>query len=119
MKAQMFIVTMIFLVGLIFLVQQSFFGYTYLDLSEPFREDEYPVISNIKDSMGEILAVSSSCQEAEENLHEFVGFAKKESLQSGYELEIDYELECPSRRLTVNIDVVQGSISTKGAFRFP
>lgn len=119
MKAQMFIVTMIFLVGLIFFVQQALFGYTSLDLSKPLREDEYPVIMNIKDSMGEIMASSGSCQEAEENLRDFIGFAKKESLQSGYELDIGYTLECPAGILTVTIDVVQGGISTKGAFRFP
>lgn len=90
----MFVVTMIFLVGLIFFVQQALFGYISLDLTEPFQEDDYYVKQNIRYAVDEMIGMSSTCPEANEKIYEFIDFVKREVVKRGYELEGDYLLNC-------------------------
>ena len=94
MKAQMFVVTMIFLAGLIFFVQQALFGYTALDLTEPFEADEFYTNENIRDIVDEIIEGSATSEEANEKILEFTDFVKGEVVKRGYELKGDYLLDC-------------------------
>ena len=94
MKGQMFIVTMIFLVGLIFFVQQTLFGYTALDLSDPFQEDDYYIIKNIEDGVDEIIGTSSTCEEADEKIWDFIEFVRRQNIKRGIEPELGYRLNC-------------------------
>lgn len=94
MKAQMFIVTMIFMVGLIFFVQQALFGYSSLDLSKPIYMDDYYTVENIVRGVDKTIAGSSTCREANEKISEFIDFVKRRLVKRGYELEGDYLLDC-------------------------
>lgn len=90
----MFVVTMIFLVGLIFFVQQALFGYTALDLSEPFKTDDYYVNENIREGVNEIIGNSTTCEEANLRIYEFIDFVQRQTVKRGYELELNYLLDC-------------------------
>ncbi len=94
MRAQMFVVTMIFLVGLIFFVQQALFGYTALDLSGPYESEDYYVNENIRSNVDEIIKGSATCEEANEKIMDFVYFVQKETIKRGYELNLDYLVDC-------------------------
>ena len=113
----MFLVTMVFMVGLVFFVQQIFFGYSTMDVSEPLESDEYYLVENVRSSIGTILAASSSSQEADINLQEYIEFVKRESLKTGYELDLTYNLTYPDLEVTVNI--IQADVTTNAVFRFP
>ena len=69
-KAQMYIVTIIFLVGLIVTVQQSFLQYTNIDVTDAYTGSEYFLLKSIKDVSQETLLRSSDCTEFRDNIEE-------------------------------------------------
>ncbi len=79
-KAQMFIVTMVFLTGVIFTVQQLLFQYSELDLSMPLQKTDFYIIQNTRNLLQQSL-IASSCAEAEENLQETLSFLAEQPLR--------------------------------------
>lgn len=94
MKAQMFIVTIVFLVGLIFTVQQSLFQYSFLDLPAQSERNDYYIFSNVKDIINQTIRTAETCLEAEQNVEETAAFLDKQILKGGYVLEIIWSFEC-------------------------
>jgi len=94
MKAQMFVITLVFLVGLVFVVLQSLVSDVQPDLSKPLGENDYYVMKNIKDVVNKTLQFSETCSDAEKNLGELVSKLNREILQGGYLVYIEYILDC-------------------------
>lgn len=88
-KGQMFIVTMVFLTGLIFSVQQIMFHYSYLDVSKPFQRTDFYLLKNVEDIFGQTISSSTTCPEALSNLEELHHYLYREDL-GGYALELTY-----------------------------
>ena len=86
-KAQMFIVTMVFLVGLIFAVQQMLFQYSYLDMPALADYDESMVFENLKDVIGDTVAASHSCAEAQTRLDGLIHLISESGI-AGYTIDI-------------------------------
>jgi hypothetical protein len=122
-KAQMFVVTMIFLMGLIWVVQQNLFGYSFLDFSKPLQEMDYYLFKNVKDVVTLGLKTSVDCTDAKENLEELVYFLNKE-LISGYSLDLKYKLNCTywnntpplPAPLNLSIHIIGKETDTTGSF---
>jgi len=93
MTGQMFIVTVVFLVGLIFTVQQLVFQYTYLDMPSTFRSDDYGLLEGIKAVMNQTVASSSGCQEALKRIDEASLFIESREI-SGYSVAIISSSNC-------------------------
>ena len=89
MKAQMFIVTMVFLAGLIFTVQQLLFQYSFLDLSEPLRDMDANLLGSIRDMFSDCLAASPDCQSAAQAAQEIHTFLLAQTFR-GLDLEFKY-----------------------------
>ena len=93
MKGQMFIVTIIFLVGMIFAVQQSLLRYSEVESTDPFFLDDNEIIINIENSLLSTLQLSPSCEEAGQNIQELVNkltFGRRR----GFRIDIRTEMDC-------------------------
>lgn len=94
MKAQMFILTIIFLVGLVYVVQQNLSGYSTLDFSEPFENNDYYIFRNVKDMFNETIRTTEECNDAEKNIDELINFLGRKILYGGFTLDLRYNLNC-------------------------
>jgi len=111
MKAQMFIITMVFLVGLIFTVQAALSQYSYLDLAKAFKESDHHTLVSIKKSFEDAHKSSPECHKAEEKFQELEHFFEKEVVE-GSAVEIDYSLDCLPKTLTLSIHLKSAGIDT-------
>jgi hypothetical protein len=94
-KAQMFIITMVFLIGLIFVIQQGFndwFEYS-IDFSASMQRNDYYIFDSVRAMSEQTLKGSQSCLDARDKLRELEGFLKNRIL-SGYYLDFSYKLTC-------------------------
>lgn len=95
MKGQMFVMTMVFLVGLIFVIQQGLMNwYTYsIDYSTRMQESDYYLFENMKSMAETSLMASSTCSEARDNLNE-LSFFLNTNIIKGYNLDFVHRLDC-------------------------
>ncbi|MCX6814158.1 MAG: hypothetical protein NTY20_00690 [Candidatus Aenigmarchaeota archaeon] len=101
-KAQMFIITTLFLIGLIFSVQQLTFQYTALDLSAPFRENNIYLLQNTKDIINKTIRTTPDCTDFAANLRELKDFLDKRIPRGGYSLSLGYRLNCTNWQSSTN-----------------
>jgi len=93
-KAQMFVVTAVFLATMMFVVQQIFITYAVLDVSAPFKTKEVYVIRGIIDSVNQTIKTTGSCQDFQRNLDELLGLLKDDVSAEGYLMDARYEINC-------------------------
>jgi len=93
-KAQMFIITTIFLIGLVFSVQQLMFQYTALDLSAPFRENNIYVLQNTKNIINTTIRSTHDCTDFIAKMKELKDFLDRRIPRGGYSLSLGYTLNC-------------------------
>lgn len=94
-KGQMFVMTMVFLIGLVFVIQQSFmnwFAYS-IDFYANTQRNDYYIFDSVRDMSQATLSTSSSCTEARENFKEMSSFLQSRVL-GGYFLEFNTKLDC-------------------------
>ncbi len=126
-KGQMFVLTMVFLVGLVFVIQQGFiswFGYS-VDLHSGIQRNDYYLFENVKSMAGQTLLGSGDCDSARDNLNDLRSFLNSRILR-GYSLDFKYRLYCsnwnnlpPSPApLNVTIHVTGEETDTHGDFLF-
>jgi hypothetical protein len=125
MRGQMFVLTMVFLVGLIFVVQQGFinwFSYS-VEFSAGMQKDDFYVLDNMKAMAEQTMSTSLSCEEARTNMDDLRNFLYSR-LTSGYFLEFNYRLNClywnngpPSPApLNLTIQITGENTDTSGSF---
>lgn len=110
-KAQMFVVTMIFLIGLIFSVNSLFFQYTALDLSTPFRENTVYLLQNTKGIINNTIKTTPNCTDFTTKMKELKDFLDRRIPRGGYSLSLSYKVNCtnwdsatnPPLNLTIQI----------------
>jgi hypothetical protein len=120
-KAQMFVITMIFLVGLIFSVQSLLFQYAALDLSAPFRENTAYLLANVKDSINRTIKTTPDCTDFSAKMKELKDFMDRSVPQRGYSLALSYKVNCvnwasatdPPLNLTIQIIGKGGDTSAR------
>lgn len=93
-KGQMFVVTAVFLTGLLFAVQQVLLTYSLLDLSRPMESREHYMVKNVLDSVGETITASGDCLEFERNLNWLLMTLEQDYSSEGYVLDTSYYLDC-------------------------
>lgn len=93
-KAQMFIIAAIFLVGLIFSVQQLLFQYTALDVSAPLRDNDIYLLKNTKNIINQTIKTTPECGDFSKKMEEFNNFLGTRIPLRGYVLSIKYRLNC-------------------------
>lgn len=93
-KAQMFVITMIFLLGLIFTVQRLLFQYTALDLSAPFRENTVYLLENTRDAINRTIKTTPDCADFSAKMQELNDFLDRSIPRGGYSLSLSYKVNC-------------------------
>ncbi|MBL7160856.1 MAG: hypothetical protein ISS93_03345 [Candidatus Aenigmarchaeota archaeon] len=114
-KGQMFVITMVFLVGLIFTVQGSLSQYSSLDLGNAF-ENDHSLLVGIKNSFGEVFASSSDCQELENNIQELNEFLNGRVVK-GTVIDISTSFRCPDE-LNVTVHLQSINMDTRELVTF-
>lgn len=98
MKAQMFLVSFVFAVGLIFVIQQSLFQYTDIDISEPANINEFSLMQSALDAVNRTLVRTYQCESGKdsfrERMEELKNFFARESIRKLYSLSLEYDLDC-------------------------
>lgn len=85
MKAQMFIVTTIFLVALVFAVQQTLLQGFAIDLSSSIQDDDFYMIESIKTAFSSALDKGLTCAE----IQKLVDFIMAQAPKTGFSVSID------------------------------
>jgi hypothetical protein len=111
MKGQMFIITMVFLIGLVFAVQNNLSAYNFLDLAKAFEKNDLYLLEGIKISFNEALKYPT-CSETEKNLRELADFLE-ERIIGGTSIEIDYSFSCPPKNLSLTIHLKSIEMDTR------
>lgn len=101
MKGQMFILTMVFLVGLIFTVQSMLLEYNYVDLSGPIEGSDEVIMMNIRNSIRDTVAITEDCSDVSGNLEELEA-AVSRGMLSIYGIDIYYDIKCSRWNNTVS-----------------
>ncbi|UCD03409.1 MAG: hypothetical protein JSV63_02130 [Candidatus Aenigmatarchaeota archaeon] len=89
-KAQMFVVTAIFLATTLFVIQQAFITYSALDISSPYRTKQLYVLNNVINSVNETIRTSADCPDLERNMDELLDVLKDDISKEGIVLDSDY-----------------------------
>lgn len=106
MKAQMFVVTMVFLVGLIFTVQQIFFQYRLIDLPLSSQGDDSYLTESIKDSYQETVLTVTNCASLNASLQRLEAFLLQNAGKGGYSVELGHEVHsCTPSTANVSLDI--------------
>ncbi len=101
MKAQMFVVTAIFLATMLFSVQQAFITYSKIDMSGPFDTKQPYIVKNIIKSVNESIMNEpnsgtqlAQCQRFQRNLEELLDDLKFDVSREGYLMESQFFINC-------------------------
>jgi hypothetical protein len=129
MKGQMFVVAMVFLVGLIFIAQQVMFQYASIDISEPAGTNDVHVIRSLKDMINQTIKTTRECNESEDSferyLEELEYMLEGEETGRFYIISLTKSLDCefwentpPSENpLNITIRVTGTGKDTTGSFK--
>ncbi|MBI4176225.1 MAG: hypothetical protein HY518_03405 [Candidatus Aenigmarchaeota archaeon] len=126
MKAQMFILSMIFLVGLVFVVYQLLLQYGSINTTEPLENDEVFATNNIRDAFNSTLTSAAGCGEAEQNLQNLDEFIERQQPTGSFIIDNEYTLICSNWAnaypdpppLNLTISVYGGSVDTRVYYEF-
>jgi hypothetical protein len=91
-KGQMFVITMVFLVGLVFSVQSLLFSYSQTDLSSGKSQDAY-TIKNMEEVLQSALDSSPDCREARDNVDMLENMVSR-TMGSGSQVRFNGGINC-------------------------
>ncbi|MBN2101628.1 MAG: hypothetical protein JW716_02025 [Candidatus Aenigmarchaeota archaeon] len=93
MRGQMFVITMVFMLGFLAVIQHSLLMYSQFDMSAPSRESRNVLMDNIEGVIDETVRTSSACGNAkndlENNFYEVVDYIRKSSIEEGTIVNMD------------------------------
>ncbi len=96
-KGQLFLVAIVFLIGIIYVVQQSLFNYTSVEMSEPFENTDIVLFENIVNLVNETIRDTPSCNETKDSFEGKMSDLKLSLLREhgrAYSIDIVYEIDC-------------------------
>jgi len=124
-KAEMFIITMIFLIGFVFAVQQNLLQYSVIDISEPLEENDVYLLWNIRELFNESLLDSADCLDAGTRMQGLKNYMDTQILRGGYALELNYTfMACEANWgtgnniLRIDVKLVSETTETIAAYYF-
>jgi len=127
-KGQMFIVSVIFLIGMVFVVQQALFSYSEIDMSSPFEIRDGEVFGNMADVVNKTITGSYSCNGTKDSFNERMEKLKASFLEEygrEYAVEILYTLDCSRwsnappdpAPLALSLDISRQGRDTRGTLQ--
>jgi hypothetical protein len=121
-KGQMFVVTVVFLIAMVFAVQSLLFTYSEIDISQPPRARDAYVTQNIESIFRSALDSSDSCQEVRKHIIDLNNFVSS-SVMGGQEVKVTGNVNCtsgdgwpPPPELTISVFVKKEDGETWATF---
>ncbi len=113
----MFIVTMIFLAGMISAVQILLLAYSTMDASETLSNNDLYLLNNLKDVTNQTLTSAENCEEFKTRLKELKTFLADTYGSFEYVTDIDFSVNCDNWNntppedapVTVSLEIKSGS----------
>lgn len=96
-KGQLFLVAVVFLIGVVFIVQQSLFQYSSVDLTRSFRDDSRDIAVSVVDLINETVKETPTCEGTKEsfrNRMEEIKTSLFEETGLAYSINLEYDLDC-------------------------
>ncbi len=93
-KAQMFIVTAVFLTSMLFFLQQALVTYSTIDNTRPFLTKEVYILKGMKDGIERTIKQTPDCIQFQENVEEYLSDLKDDVSAEGYVLSTNFDLDC-------------------------
>lgn len=125
-KGQLFIVAIVFLIGMIFTVQQALFQYSSIDMAKPFQARDSELFDNIIGMVNGTISETHYCNETKDSFALRIEKIKSSFLEEHgreYSIEIAYKLDCarwlaasPPAPLSLDVSITSQGRNTRGAF---
>ncbi len=116
MKGQMFIITMLFLIALIFAVQNSLAQYNSVDLSKSLQNTDPYLLQSIRNSFAQAIETPKSCGEVQEGIEELGGYFNNR-IVGGTSISISHSFQCsPDRTLLLTVKLKSSSGQSSETF---
>ena len=93
MKGQMFIISMVFLVGLTLAVQSNIGQYNFVHLSDTFKEHPGPLLATLTDDLQSAIRFSPNCLEARKRLQQLESIWESQHI-GGINIDLTWTLNC-------------------------
>ena len=116
-KGQLFLVAIVFLIGLLFVIQQSLFQYSEITMSEPFDERSIETIENILGVINQTVRETHYCNETEDSLSKRMEELKLSLLEEfgrTHKTEIVYAINCTNWENTYGPSPLRVTIAISG-----
>ncbi len=117
MKGQLFIITFVFLSGLVTAVAGLLLQYSQLDASEPYlRSDAFIMRSILRALNGSIDPID--CSKTEQNIQQLIAFLDRNP-PTTFDLDIAWQLDCPSpqdQTLAINLTNIGPGIESRASW---
>ncbi len=128
-KGQLFLVAIVFLIGLIFVIQQALFQYSSIEISEPFQRRDIELLNNMLETVNETIKKTYICNETKDSFENKMEELKASLLEEHgrvYSIEIGYVINCsnwnnsPPNPSPLNMTVSVSGLGrdTRGTFEF-
>lgn len=124
-KGQLFLVSIVFLIGMIFIVQQALFQYSTIEMSKPFANRDAELFGNIVGVVNRTIAETYYCNETKDSFGIRMEDIKTSFLEEHgreYSIAIDYDLNCTrwlstsSPPLWLSVSLTSQGRNTRGTF---
>ncbi|MCK4335368.1 MAG: hypothetical protein KAW40_01445 [Candidatus Aenigmarchaeota archaeon] len=128
-KGQLFLIAIVFMIGMIFVVQQALFQYSTIEMSEPFERKDIDLFSNMIEIVNKTITETHSCNETKDSFYNKMEEMKISLLEEHgrvYSIEINYDLDCSKWNnlppnpgpLKITISVASLGRDTRGTYEF-
>lgn len=128
-KGQLFLVAIVFMVGMIFVVQQALFQYSTIKMSEPFERKDAGLFNGMVEVVNKTIRETYNCNETKDSFEDKMEELKISLLEEHgriYSIEIIYDLNCSNWNnippdpgpLKIMISVASLGSDTRGNFEF-
>jgi hypothetical protein len=127
-KGQLFLVAVVFLIGMLFVVQQALFQYSAIDMTKPFEARDAELFGNIVGMVNATINNTYYCNETKDSFASRIEKIKMSFLEEHgreYSIEIAYVLNCtgwlaspPSPApLSLDVSITSQGRNTRGSFK--
>ena len=90
----MFIIAIVFLAGMLSVVQTSLFAYSVMDISQSMKGNDIFMFENVKDVINDTITSTSDCLELRERLDELKVFLEEPKKFFEYGIKFHALLDC-------------------------
>ena len=129
-RGQLFLIAIVFMIGMIFVIQQALFQYSSIEMSEPFERNDIEIFNSMVEAVNKTITETHSCNETKDSFKDRMEEMKVSLLdehgRGAYSIEINYDLDCLKWNnlppnpgpLKITISIASLGRDTRGTYEF-